>query len=162
VILAPDSAAVGFQIDDLDDEQRDLLETVLIEAEIAHRFDDQLLAVAESSADQVDELLDALERGDLASVAGDCDVAPEVLGQVFSMADRIGRDETDAVARRQLFELAAQLSPSAAPFGLAPRSWATIVAGVRELCETFDAEGFDPERIATVANDLKAAVRPYV
>ncbi len=162
VMLAPDTAAVGFQVDDLTDDQRDLLVTVLIEAEIAHRFQDGLLAVAESDADQVDELVDAIERGELSSSIDDVEVPPDVLGRIFSLADRLARDETDGAARRTLLELSDQLAASAPPFGLAQRSWAMIIDAMGSLRVAFDADEYDPERIVTAAEELKALVRPYV
>ena len=162
VMLAPDIAAVGFQVDDLTDDQRELLVTVLIEAEIAHRFQDGLLAVAESDADSVDELVDAIERGELSSSIDDVEVPPDVLGRIFSLADRLARTETDGAARRSLLQLSDQLAASSPPFGLAPRSWAMILDAMGSLRVAFDADEYDPEQITTAAEELKAVVRPYV
>lgn len=162
VLLAADVAAVGFQVDDLADDQRELLVTVLIEAEIAHRFQDGLLAVAESDADQVDELLDAIERGELSSSIDDVEVPPDVLGRIFSLADRLARDETDAPARRALLELSEQLAASSPPFGLAQRSWAMVIDAMGSLRSAFGADEYDPEQITAAAGELKTLVRPYV
>ncbi len=162
VLLDADVAAVGFQVDDFDDGQREVLNSVLIEAQIAHRFHEGLLAVAEADADQVDELLDAIERGELSSSIDDVEVPPDVLGRIFSLADRLGRDETDRAARRALFELSEQLSATSPPFGLAPRSWVMIIDAMKSLRTAFDAGGFDAEEIASSAEELKSFVRPYV
>jgi hypothetical protein len=162
VLLDAEVPAVGFQVDDFDADQREVLDSVLIEARIAHRFHEGLLAVAEADADQVDELLDAIERGELSSSIDEDDVAPDVLGRIFSLADRLGRDETDGAARRVLFELTDQLSATSPPFGLAQRSWAMIIDAMQSLRTAFDAGGFDTEAITSSAEELKSLVRPYV
>ncbi len=162
VLLDAEVPAVGFQVDDFDGDQREVLDSVLIEAQIAHRFQDGLLAVAEADADQVDELLDAIERGELSSSIDEADLPPDVLGRIFSLADRLGRDETDGAARRVLFELTDQLSATSPPFGLAQRSWVMIIDAMQSLRTAFDAGGFDAEEITSSAEELKSLVRPYV
>jgi hypothetical protein len=139
----------------------ELLQRSLNEAEIPHRWEKRTLVVAHDAEHTVDELLDAIEAGEVASLDEDAEAPDGALDDLYVHADRLARDTTDGSARRTLLALVPQLSPDAPPFGLAVRAWAVIVGNAQALTELID-EGAEPEVVAAAADELRSVCRPYV
>ncbi len=142
---------------------RDLetLKDSLIEAEIPHLWQGRTLLVAQDAEDVVDDLLDAIEAGDVASLDEDAEAPDGALHDLYAAADRLARDATHTAGRTTIFDLVPQLSPTVPPFGMAASAWSTIVARARAVVEQFE-DGADPEHLTAAADELRAACRPYV
>jgi hypothetical protein len=139
----------------------EMLQRSLNEAEIPHRWDARSLVVARDAERTVDDLLDAIEAGEVAVLDDDA-VAPDgALDDLYVHADRLARDSTDGASRKALLTLVPTLSGDVPPYGLAIRAWATIVGRAQALTEFVD-EGAEPDTISAAADDLRTACRPYV
>jgi hypothetical protein len=161
VLLFEDEEAATFQLDDLEEAGVAVLRSALVEAQIPHRFEPSLLHVAAAASDDIDDLLDAIERGDIATVAdGDDDELDGVLGRLFSLADRLQRDAADRSASGALFDISETLDAARAPFGVAVGSWARIVAATDVLAAAFD--DFDDDAVTAAADELRSLLRPFV
>lgn len=173
VVLDDDAEAVRFDLDDLDAVDRELVRTAIVEAQVPHRWEMNVLAVDTEAADEVDDLLDAIERGDIATFDDDGSL-DGVLGELYSAGDRLRRDPLDTTARRRVLDYAAELDARRAPFGVALGSWARIVGATSALAAAFgasdggdiadggDMSEFDPQRIAEAAAELHSVTRPFV
>lgn len=160
-----DEAATEFLLDEWPAGDLDVLRSALVDAEIPHRWEGTRIFVASDAEEIVDDLLDAIERGDIASFDdSDGDGPPDgVLGTLYAIGDRLARDPDASVTRRQLLDLAPVLDPRRPPFGMAVRAWATVTAAVEALVQEFTAdEGPDPSEVIGHAQQLRTVTRPYV
>lgn len=139
----------------------EVLQRSLNEAEIPHRWEGRSLVVARDAEDTVDDLLDAIEAGEVASLDEDAEAPDGALDELYVTADRLLRDPTDATSRKSLLALVPQLSPAAPPFGLAARAWAVIVGNAQALHDLLD-EGAEPVVVSKAAEELRTVTRPYV
>lgn len=159
--LDPEGEHVEFTLDEWAEIELDTLRAALLEAEIPHRWDGPKVTVAADAADTVDDLVDAIEAGEVASADGEG--APDgALHDLYAHADELARDPDDAAARQQLTELVGKLAVDAPPYGLAVRAWAVIVNHAEALVGALAADDGDAERVATAAAELRAVTRPYV
>ena len=160
VLLEADEPATEFQLEDWSAAELTTLREALADAEIPHRWEGAALFVASDAEGEVDDLLDAIEAGDVASTEG---LAPDgVLAELFSIGDRLVRSVDDAEPRMRLFGLAGELEPASPPYGIAVRTWSAVVEAVRELETAFRAEPFEPEAISNAARGLRDLCRPWV
>jgi hypothetical protein len=182
--LDDDAETTEFGLDEWNDVDRRVLAESLVESEIPHRWEGTTVLVARDAEDAVDDLLDAIEAGELLSAA---DTGPEppdgALGRIFLAADRLAKDPFDVKARRSLLELHDQIDARHPPYAFAPRTWSRAVGGVADIVEriTADAtgggdaddsrraeprgEGLDLEESSDViglAQSLRSLLRPYV
>ena len=162
VVLGDDEPATEFGLDEWPAADLDVLRAALIEAEIPHRWQGTTVFVAQDAENDVDDLLDAIERGDIASFDTDGGPPDGALGQLFSIGDRLARDPSDGPARTELLDLVEQIEPRRAPFGIAVRAWSTIVEVAQALAGDFGADAFDASDVIGHAQGLRAATRPYV
>lgn len=162
VMLDESDTGTEFQLEDWAESELEILRTALVDEQIPHRWDGSSVIVASDAEDFVDDLLDAIEAGDLVEVDGDSEAPDGVLADLFGIGDRLSRDVDDSGSRMRLFDLAARVSADAPPFGIAPRVWATILGRAEALRDEFTAEDHDPERIRTAAAELHAVCRPWV
>ena len=75
--LAGDLPSTEFGLDEWPPADIELLQQALLEAEIPHRWDGSTLHVAPDAEHVVDDLLDAIEAGDLATLGDEAGGAPE-------------------------------------------------------------------------------------
>ncbi|HSM65093.1 MAG TPA: hypothetical protein VK860_02190 [Ilumatobacteraceae bacterium] len=170
IVLVDDADSVEYGLDEWPEGDRVALTAALVEAEIPHRWDDTTVVVAADAEAAVDDLLDRIESGELAGAAEDAPTAPDgALGAMFVAADKLAKDPMDAGARRGMIDLLPQIDPKHPPYGLAVRTWAGGVDGVRTLVELIDAQavGTDPNvdhesAVIGAAQELRALLRPYV
>lgn len=161
VPLDPDDPGTLFTLDDWSDDDLAELRTALMDGGVPHRWDGRTVTVATESQDAVDDLLDAIEAGEVASADGEG--APEgALHDLYAIADGLARDPEDAVASDRLAALVPQLSPSAPPYGLAARVWATIVERAQAVAAADDDPEGDADTVAAAADELRTVTRPYV
>ncbi len=161
VPLYSDDSSTEFGLDEWPRGDMDLLQQSLVEAEIPHRWEGTTLFVATDAEHVVDDLLDAIEAGDVASLDEESDAPDGALHDLYVAADRLRRDPTNSAARESLFGLVPQLSPGAPPFGLPAKSWASMVAEGQRLVLAF-GDGLAPDELKEVAEQLHAVCRPWV
>lgn len=139
----------------------EMLQRSLNEAEIPHRWQGRTLVVTRDAETTVDDLLDAIEAGEVALLDDDA-VAPDgALDDLYVHADRLARDTTDGPSRKAILALVPTLSGDVPPYGLAIRAWAVIVGKAQALADLLD-EGGDPAVVEAAADDLRTVCRPYV
>lgn len=160
ILLAEDADSTEFQLEDWPDDELEMIREQLVVAEIPHRWHGMQLFVAVEATDDVDDLLDAIESGDVAVTESD---APDgVLSTLFSIGDNMTRSIDDASSRAQLFDLVPVLKVSSPPYGLAARQWESILDSVSALASAFSSDTFEPELIESAARDLRNRCRPWV
>lgn len=137
------------------------LKQALVDAEIPHTWEGRLLLVARDAEHVVDDLLDAIEAGEVASLDEEAEAPDGALHDLFAYADRLARDLTNTSAREALFALVPQLSPDVAPFGLPVGSWRTIVDRARVVVARFE-EAADTDELTEAASELRSVCRPWV
>ncbi len=171
IVLADDAASTEFGLDEWSDADRTILTEALIDSEVPHRWEGTTVVVAEDAEHAVDDLLDAIESGELLGDGGDAVVAPPegALSTMFLAADRLAKDPMDAGARRDLIELAPLVDAKNAPYGMSPRPWAAAVGGVGTIIELVSADAATgspgdtaESEIIGAAQELRSLLRPYV
>jgi hypothetical protein len=161
VPLLEGDASTEFGLDEWPYADIELLKQSLVEAEIPHLWQGATLLVAEDAEHVVDDLLDAIEAGEVASIDEAAEAPDGALQALYSSADRLRRDPTNGPAREQLFDMVPQLSPDAPPFGLAVRSWAAMVAAARQLVDAYESSA-EPDELREAADELHGVCRPWV
>ena len=171
IALEDGAESTEFGLDEWSDADRAALTDALIASEVPHRWDGTTVLVASDAEHAVDDLLDAIEAGELLGDGGDEVVAaPEgALSTIFLAADRLAKDPMDAGARTNLLELAPLVDAKTPPYGMAHRPWAGAVRGVDVLVELIDRDattgspGDTAESdIIGAAQELRSLLRPYV
>jgi hypothetical protein len=166
VYLDPEEPSTEFRLEDWSTADLALVRAALIESEIPHRWEGISVYVDPEFQDEVDDLLDAIEDGDIASIdesADDSSEPPEgVLGRLYSIGDRLSRDAADSVARTDLFVLAGVLDPQQPPFGMPQRSWSKVVEAARGLAGAFADAEFDSSEVSDLGEELRTITRPFV
>lgn len=167
--LADDEESTEFGLDEWSDGDRKVLSEALVESEVPHRWEGTTLLVARDAEDAVDELLDAIEAGELMSADESTSYARDgVLSDVFLNANKLAKDPNDAKSRAALLDLDAEVDASAPPYAFSPRTWEATVAGVSAVVERIradavaDGSGDDDDDVRERARSLAALVRPYV
>lgn len=166
--LAEGEPSTEFQLDEWAEAERAVLTTALVEAEVPHRWEGSTVVVAEDAENSVDDLLDAIESGELfvADEAGADDPPDGVLTDIFLAADKLAKNPLDATARSTLIELAEVTDDKHPPYAFAPRTWQGVVAGVNKIVDRVvaDASGTGDESsdVIEYAQELRSLLRPYV
>jgi hypothetical protein len=162
VPLGPEDEATEFGLDEWPPSDLEILRAALVEAEIPHRWHGTTVRVARDAEEAVDDLLDAIERGDLVPT-DDAGGPPEgALSTLFSIGDRLARDPTDGASRDELFDLVPQLDGRQPPFGIAARVWSRVVTAAGALHADFTGDDFQASDVIGHAQDLRTLVRPFV
>jgi hypothetical protein len=162
VPLAAEAESTEFELDEWPADDLELLRASLIEAEIPHRWSGSTVVVARDAEAAVDDLLDAIERGDIASVDEASGPPEGALSRLFTAADRLARDPTDAAGRDDLFALVPTIEPRQAPFGVAVRTWSQIVGAAQTLHADFHGDNLDASDVIGHAQQLRTLTRPFV
>lgn len=168
IALDDDAESTEFGLDEWSDADRDVLTEALIASEVPHRWDGTTVVVAADAEHAVDDLLDAIEAGELLGDGGDANAAaPEgALSTMFLAADRLAKDPMDAGARGDLLELGPLIDARTPPYGMAQRPWAGAVAGVDAIVELIERDAStsasSESDMIGAAQELRALLRPYV
>jgi hypothetical protein len=161
VPLLDDEPATEFGLDEWTPAQLESLRASLLDAEIPHRWQGTTLFVAEDAEHVVDDLLDAIESGEVASLDEDVTAPDGALHDLFDTADRLRRDPTNSASRERLLALVPQLSPTSPPYGLAAGSWVAMVEAARQVVAAYE-HGAETDELQAKATDLHAVCRPWV
>ena len=171
IVLAEGAESTEFGLDEWSDADRAVLTEALVASEVPHRWDDTTVVVAADAEHAVDDLLDAIEAGELLGDGGDEGMAPPegALSTMFLAADRLAKDPLDAGARNDLLGLAQHVEAKTPPYGMAHRPWAGAVGGVDAIVALIhrDAEAGAPGESSEsdmigAAQELRSLLRPYV
>lgn len=169
IALADDESSTEFNLDEWTDADRKVLTEALIESEVPHRWEGLTVVVAADAEDVVDDLLDAIEGGELMNADDDgANEPPEgALSTIFLTSDTLAKDPLDAKARRALIDMSQLIDKKHPPYALAPRTWAGAVAGVDRLVTCFESDAssssVDSESdVIGLAQELRSLLRPYV
>ena len=132
IVLVAGAESTEFGLDEWSSSDRSVLTDALIDAEVPHRWEGATVVVAADTEHVVDDLLDAVESGELLAIGADDGEAPPegALSAIFLAADKLAKDPGDAKSRTTLIDLHGQLNPKRPPYGLAQRTWEGAVAGV--------------------------------
>ncbi len=175
IALADDDESTEFGLDEWSDADRALLTEALVDSEVPLRWEGTTVVVAREAEDAVDDLLDAIEAGELLSAddhGGGAGPPDGALDTIFLAADRLVRDPVDARARSSLIDIEGRIDGDHPPYAFAPRTWARAVAGVTTIVETFRREAGgsgdrpaaddDGGEVAEQAGGLRDLLRPFV
>jgi hypothetical protein len=168
IVLDDDAESTEFGLDEWSDTDRAVLTEALIASEVPHRWDGTTVVVAADAEHAVDDLLDAIEAGELLGDGGEgAASAPEgALSAMFLAADRLAKDPMDAGARGDLLELGPLLDARTPPYGMAQRPWAGAVGGVDVIVGLIEQDAStnaaSESDIIGAAQELRALLRPYV
>ena len=171
IALDAEAESTEFGLDEWSSADRETLTEALIASEVPHRWEGTTVIVAADAEHTVDDLLDAIEAGELLGDGGDTGTAPpdDVLSTMFLAADRLAKDPMDASARGNLIDLAPRIEAKTPPYGMAHRPWAGAVGGVGTLVELIDGDaaagargGNTESDIIGAAQNLRSLLRPYV
>jgi hypothetical protein len=169
--LDDEAESTEFGLDEWSEADREVLTEALIASEVPHRWDGTTVVVTADAEHAVDDLLDAIEAGELLGDGGDgAAAAPDgALSTMFLAADRLAKDPLDAGARGDLLELGPHLDAKTPPYGMAQRPWAGAVRGVDAIVELIERDastgstGNSSESdMIGAAQELRALLRPYV
>jgi len=161
VPLLEGDASTEFGLDEWPVLDIETLKQALVESEIPHLWQGRTLLVAQDAEAVVDDLLDAIEAGDVVSLDEQGEAPEGALHNLYVAADRLERDATHTPGRTTVLNLVPQLSPAMPPFGLAVAAWRVIVERAYVLLALFESAA-DPELIKNGAAELRQACRPYV
>ena len=139
----------------------DTLQQSLLDGEIPHRWSGRTLVVARDAEHTVDDLLDAIESGEAASLDESAGAPDGALNGLYVAADRLARDGSDGSARASLLKLVPGLSPTSPPYGLAARPWSVIVDRAKATVAAIEGSAEEDE-VSTAASELRTVCRPYV
>ena len=155
----PDDDLVVYELGEWSLDQRTMLGETLANRAIPHGWEGIDLVVHADFEPQVDEICDAIERGE--NVADDAGDEPkEVMGDLFEAADRLLHDATDAGAGSSLLQLSEELDPDVPPFGVDPAVWERVVDAADDLADGLADD--DEDAVATAASTLRGLLRPLV
>jgi len=140
--------------------------TVLLEAEIPYRWEQDLVLVVPAVAeDEVDLLLDELEEvEELEEDGGEPDggaLAQEAMGELFVAADRLQHDPLDERMTADLLMAAGTVGASAPPYGIERPVWRQIQGLASALANDLE-EIADEETVAADARALREYLRDLV
>ena len=173
IVLADDSESTEFGLDEWTDADRAVLTESWIESEVPFRWNGSTVIVARDAEDAVDDLLDAIEAGELLTADEDPVAEPPdgALSSIFLAADRLSRDPLDVRSRMTLLDISEQIAVEHPPYAFAPRTWAAAVEGVQAICAGIrldsaghraDGDDGDPPEVRDLATGLRDLLRPYV
>ena len=174
IVLEAGEPSTEFGLDEWTDADRAVLTESLVVSEVPHRWEGTTVVVAEDAEDAVDDLLDAIESGELMGVdeSGANEPPEGVLSTIFLAVDKLAKDPIDAKSRRELIDLNGVIDAKHPPYALAPRTWVGAVAGVNRIVDRIMADadgdvidnGADDESsdVIGLAQELRSLLRPYV
>jgi hypothetical protein len=173
---AGDDATGGkteFDLDEWQEGERAAVERALTSQHIPFHWEGNTLLVNTIHEDTVDQLLDMVEAGDIASAAVDLDADAvddsddqlpfETLTTFFLAGERLRRDPLDADGLEELLTAHDVADPERPPYGVDRRLWlrtCELAEGlVGALC---DADVPDEEAAVVHAQELYDLLRPFV
>lgn len=155
---------VEYDLDEWDPAERATLATALDDAQVPHRWEGALLLVPSEAEEFVDDLLDAVESGDVTIVddGGDDSEPAVTLDDLHGLARRLVKEPRDERAAALLHEVLADLRPEHPPYGVQLALWRRAAALCRSLADLLAALPLDEIAVVEQAEELERLVQPYV
>ena len=165
--LAPDAKLTEFDLGDWEDYERSLVSDSLVGANIAFRWEGDVLLVATSNEADVDDILDEVESGDLIPINDDDDYGDELpfdtLNSFFLAGERLRREPRDKQGLERLLEALKVANAGRPPRGVELGVWRRSCQLAEELGDALiNGAGGDLEDATRVANDLHDLLRPLI
>ncbi len=168
--LDPDVDKIGYSMEDWSGEAQSQLADALGLAGIPHVFDqDGELVVAEEHEEQVDEIIDTVTaRVVIEDELGEANLVIEglelndFLGEVRSLADRLGRNPGDAKSTLSLVREARTLTDVRTPFGFDSRRWAAIRKAGADMDAVLSDETRTEEDVVGAAKALSGLLADVI
>lgn len=169
--LTDDDASVEYGLDEWSSGDRKTLTEAMVEAQIPHRWEGTTVLVAADAEESVDDLLDAIESGDLMSADADGTgyARDGVLGELFVAANKLAKNEFDAKSRNTLLELAEETDADTPPYAFAPATWKQVQLKLDGIVAAIGVEATgakpsddDDSAVEIGAKQLAALLRPFV
>ncbi|MFM8389218.1 MAG: hypothetical protein ACKOA5_08245, partial [Actinomycetota bacterium] len=143
---ASDDEITEYELDEWADNERSRLSELLVASGIPFKWEGALLVTLTEFEDTVDELLDAVEAGDVTIVdsvgprgatisAGGSELSGETLTQMFLAAERLQRDPLDANGLASLVQVLEDVEDGGVPFGVPVPAWRQAVELADQLAE---------------------------
>ncbi|MBU6240745.1 MAG: hypothetical protein KJS66_03055 [Acidobacteria bacterium] len=171
---ADDDDITEYELDEWADNERARLSELLVASDIPFKWEGALLVTLTDFEDTVDELLDAVEAGDVTIVdssgsgrgtvsVADSDVSGETLTQMFLASERLQRDPLDADGLALLVRVLDDVEDGGTPFGVPVPVWRQAVELADQLADAL-AGGEIPDEIGAmeIAQRLFVTLRPHV
>lgn len=149
-----------FDLDEWPTADLEALREALVEAQIPHRWEGELLLVHVDDEERVDKLLDQIEAGN--PNVDELEPPDEVLNTLFTAAGRLVSNPTASSGRETILEITPQLDPGVPPFGVETRPWKKIVDAATALYETFNSGSAEADDVEEQAETLRDACRQWV
>ncbi len=171
---ASDDEITEYELDEWTDNERSRLSELLVMSGIPFRWEGAILVTLSEFEDTVDELLDAVEAGDVTIVdspgsgnatvsAANSELSGETLNQMFLAAERLQRDPLDADGLALLVRVLDDIEDGGAPFGVSMPAWRQAVELADQLAEALAGSDI-PDEIGAmeIAQRLFVTLRPHV
>ena len=174
---ATDEEITEYELDEWSMGERSRLTELLVASDIPYRWEGALLVTLTELEDAVDDLLDAVEAGDVTIVdsarnpgsgygtisAGDSSVSGESLTQMFLAAERLQRDPLDANGLGILVRVLDDIEGGGVPFGVPVPVWRQASEMADQLADALAGNDFPDEQAAQeIAQRLFVTLRPHV
>ncbi len=143
-MLADDEPSTDFVLDEWSAADRTTLSDALIESEIPHRWKGTTVIVAADAEHDVDDLLDAIEAGELLAPATASSPPTGRSARCSSPPTSWRRIRSTSMPAPRSSNSASRSMLKHPPYGLAPRAWASAVRGVTAINDQIVADSETP------------------
>ena len=177
-VLADDETLTEYDLADWEELERNLVGDSLSGANIPFRWEATVLLVPTTDEDDVDQILDDIESGNVIPVINDGpggDELPfESLNSFFLAGQRLRKDARDADGLERLLEALAVADPNRPPRGVELRVWRRTCELAEELADSlvedrdplvevvYDDDGNEVDPATKIASDLHDLLRPLI
>lgn len=174
---ASDDEITEYELDEWEQGERSRLTELLVAAGVPFRWEDAVLVTLTDAEDMVDELLDAVEAGEVTIIdapnprggvsttvnAGDSSVSGDTLTRLFLAAERLQKDPLDADGLEMLVALLDQIEDGGVPFGVPIPVWRQASELADQLGDALAGNDF-PDEVAAmeIAQRLFVTLRAHV
>ena len=174
---ASDDEITEYELDEWEPGERSRLTELLVAAGVPFRWEGAVLVTLTDAEDMVDELLDAVEAGEVTIIdavkprggvsttvnAADSSVSADTLNKMFLAAERLQKDPLDAGGLEMLVGVLDLVEGGGVPFGVPIPVWRQASELADQLADALAGNDFPDERAAMeIAQRLFVTLRAHV